>query len=95
MNHDERPKPPASSQSGAIKKPRLFFNTATLSRFMRACYGADAPKAVQLRIAALIRIAEFEIAEIWKRVLAHLHGFETKEDARRIVKAPKPFKLKE
>ena len=94
MNQDENTKPPTNSPPSQHRKQRLFFSTTTLSRFMRVCYGKDAPQEVQRRIAAYIQKADFELAEIWKRVLAHLHGVEIKEDARRIVKAPKPFKVR-
>jgi len=95
MSQDANTKPPSTPRPDNRKRHRLFFSTTTLSRFMRVCYGKDAPKEVQRRIAAYIQKAEFEIADIWKRVLAHLHGVEIKEDTRRIVKAPKPFKVQD
>jgi hypothetical protein len=44
---------------------------------------------VQRRINAYTKIADFEIAEIWQRVLEHLRGVEIKEDPRRVLKSLK------
>ncbi len=76
------------------EKEALYFNTATLSRFMKACYGADAMQQAQRHVKSYMEIKEPEIAAIWKRVVAHLQGVEIKEDPRRIVKPPKPLSVK-
>ena len=77
----------------AEKEP-LYFNTVTLSRFMSACHGAGAAAEAQRRVAAYTAKKEPEIAEIWKRVVAHLTGVEIKEDQRRILKVNRPLSFK-
>jgi hypothetical protein len=72
----------------------LYFNTATLARFMRASYGADAAKEAQRHVVAYEQIKETELAGIWKRVVAQITGVELIDDPRRTVKAPKPLSLK-
>jgi hypothetical protein len=69
----------------------LYFNTVTLARFMRACYGDDAAKQAERHVQAYMEIKEQEIAGIWKRVVAHLRGVQEIEDQRRIFKAAKPL----
>jgi hypothetical protein len=98
MTQDVNPQPPTEPQPSPAqeaKEKRLFYSTLTLSRFIRACYGPDAPQEAQRRVTAYTRKSNFEIAEIWKRVLEHLHGFKSKESTRFIVKAPKPFTVKD
>jgi len=86
--------PSTIAQSSWDNDQALFFNTATLARFMRASYGSDAPSEAQRRVTAYTKITDFEVAEIWKRVLAHLHGVEIKEDTRRVLKAAKSLKVR-
>ncbi len=69
----------------------LYFNTATLARFMRANYGADAAKEAQRHVLVYEQIKEPELVGIWKRVVAHIMGVEIVEDPRRVVKAAKPL----
>jgi hypothetical protein len=64
----------------------LYFNTAKLARFMRANYGDQAIKEAQRHVAMYMEIKEPEIANIWKRVVAHLTGVQEVEDARRRLK---------
>ena len=73
----------------------LYFNTATLARFMRATHGADAAKQAQRHVLAYEQIKDTELAGIWKRVVAHITGVELVEDPRRVLKAPKPISLKD
>lgn len=68
----------------------LYFNTATLARFMRANYGADAAKEAKRHVAMYMEINEPEIANIGKRVMAHITGIEEVENQGRIVKSAKP-----
>ena len=76
------------------EKEALYFNTATLARFMRACYGADAAEQAERHVNAYMEIKEQEIAGIWKRVVAHIRGVQEVEDQRRIVKVAKPVSVK-
>ena len=73
----------------------LYFNTATLARFMRATHGPDAAKQAQRHVLAYEQIKDTELAGIWKRVVAHITGVELVEDPRRVLKAPKPISLKD
>ena len=72
----------------------LYFNTATLAKFMRACYGKDAAIQAERHVNAYMEIKEQEIAGIWKRVVAHIRGVQEGEDHRRIVKVTKPVNVK-
>ncbi len=76
--------PQATSTSA--QEEALYFNTVTLSRFMRANYGDESVKVTRERIEAYTRGGHPDIAEIWQRVLAHLTGIELKEDHRRRLK---------
>jgi hypothetical protein len=78
-------------QSSAQKEEALYFNTVTLSRFMRACYGADAAREAQRHVDAYLTAKQPDIAEIWRRVVAHISGIELKDDPRRIVKSSRPL----
>jgi hypothetical protein len=93
MTQDMKSAPSKTAPSNDAKEQALYFNTMTLSRFMRACYGADAAKEAQRHVTAYTETNEPEIAEIWKRVVAHILGVEIKEDPRRVVKANKPLRL--
>lgn len=73
------------------KEEALYFNTVTLSRFMRACYGADAAREAQRHVDAYLTAKQPDIADIWRRVVAHLSGVELKDDPRRIVKSARPL----
>lgn len=81
-------------QSSTQKEEALYFNTATLSRFMRACYGRDAARETQRRVDMYVSAKQPDIADIWRRVLAHISGIELKDDPRRIVKSARPLHLK-
>ncbi len=70
----------------SAQEEALYFNTVTLSRFMRANYGDESVRVTRERIAAYTRGGHPDIAEIWERVLAHLTGIEIKEDHRRRLK---------
>ncbi len=72
----------------------LYFNTAVVARFMRTYYGVDAAAEAQRHVAAYLNAGEGELAEIWKRVLAHLCGIEIKEDSRRTVRVAKPLTVR-
>ena len=72
----------------------LYFNTVTLARFMRACYGADAAKEALRHVVAYVQIKETELAGIWKRVVAQITGVEEIEDPRRTIKAQRSLSLK-
>ena len=76
------------------EKEALYFNTVTLARFMRACYGKDAAQQAERHVHAYMEIREQEIAGIWKRVVAHIRGVQEIEDQRRIVKVAKPVSVK-
>jgi len=78
-------------QSSTQKEEALYFNTVTLSRFMRACYGADAARETQRRVDMYVSAKQPDIAEIWRRVVAHISGVELKDDPRRIVKSVRPL----
>ncbi len=45
-------------------KDALYFNTVTLARFMRACYGKDAVVQAERHVNAYMEINEQEIAGI-------------------------------
>ncbi len=81
------------STAGALKaeseQQGLYFNTATLARFMRATHGAAAAREAQRHVLAYEQIKDTELAGIWKRVVAHITGVELVEDPRRVVKADK------
>lgn len=81
--------PPSSTQ----KEEALYFNTVTLSRFMRACYGADAAREAQRHVDAYLTAKQPDIADIWRRVVAHINGVELKDDPRRIVKTSRSLSL--
>ncbi len=70
----------------SAQEEALYFNTVTLSRFMRANYGDEAVQVTRERIEAYTRGGHPDIAEIWQRVLAHITGIELKEDHRRRLK---------
>ena len=78
--------PSQNAATTSAQEEALYFNTVTLSRFMRANYGDEAIKVTRERIAAYTRGGHPDIAEIWQRVLAHLTGIELKEDHRRRLK---------
>ena len=69
------------------EKTGLYFNTATLARFMRANYGDDAAAVAQRHVLSYEQIKETELAGIWKRVVAHILGVELVEDPRRVLKS--------
>jgi hypothetical protein len=79
-----------SSAASNQKEEALYFNTVTLSRFMRACYGADAAREAQRHVDAYLTAKQPDIADIWRRVVAHISGVELKDDPRRIVKSTRP-----
>ncbi len=83
-----------ASAPSTQKEEALYFNTVTLSRFMRASYGADAAKEAQRHVDAYVTAKQPDIADIWRRVVAHISGIELKDDPRRIVKAARPLPLK-
>ena len=83
MSHQQ---PSQNAATTSAQEEALYFNTVTLSRFMRANYGDEAIRVCRERIAAYLRGGHPDIAEIWQRVLAHLTGVETKEDHRRRLK---------
>lgn len=85
---------PATTQQSADGDRGLFFNTATLSRFMQACYGTDAAREAQRHVYEYSQAEDRDLVEIWKRVVAHLHGIEIKEDHRRIVRVAKFLKVR-
>ena len=68
-------------------KDVLYYNTLTLSRFMRANYGDKAVHEAKRHVEMYLRIREPEIAHIWQRVVAHITGIEVVEDPRRVVKS--------
>ena len=70
----------------------LYFNTLTLARFMRTCYGAAAQSEAQRHIEDYASAGKPEQATIWKRVLAHLRGAELTRDGRWIVRAVRSLK---
>jgi len=82
--------PSHEAASSSAQEEALYFNTVTLSRFMRANYGDESVRVTRERIAAYTRGGHPDIAEIWQRVLAHLTGIELKEDQRRLLKPVKP-----
>ena len=67
----------------------LYFNTATLARFMRANYGDAAAAVAQRHVLNYEQIKETELAGIWKRVVAHINGVELVDDPRRVLKSIK------
>ena len=77
-----------------VGEPPLYFNTFSISRFMRTCYGKDAATEAQRHVEGYMRAGRHELAEIWKRVLAHLCGIEVREDARRILRKAKSLKVR-
>jgi len=77
------------------ERERLYFNTVTLSRFMKACYGADAAKEAKRHIDVYREAGDTELTDIWKRVHAHIVGIEIKEDVRRTLKFAKPLQVKD
>ena len=78
-----------------VGDPPLYFNTFTISRFMRACYGKDAAAQAQRHVIAYALSGRHELAEIWKRVLAHLCGIEIREDGRRVLRKQRNLKVRE
>lgn len=92
MTRDTKDGPQATHSES--EKDALCYNTVTLSRFMRACYGADAAKEADRHVESYLAIKEHEIAGIWKRVVAHIRGIEIVDDQRRIVKPSKPPNVK-
>jgi hypothetical protein len=76
MNQEVNAKPLTDPPSSQNDNRKLFFTTATLSKFMRTTYGPYASSETQRRLTACIRKADLEMVEIWKRVLAQLHDFE-------------------
>ena len=94
MTQNKTAAPPNASPSDDAKDQALYYNTITLSRFMRACFGADAAKEAQRHVLAYTHANDPELVEIWKRVVSHILGVELIDDQRRIVKAAKPLSLK-
>ena len=89
MTQNTRQKEGALSDAPTSKDAKdqaLYFNTITLSRFMRACYGPEAAKEAQRHFQQYTSIKQPDIAEIWKRVVAHINGIELK-DPQRLVKS--------
>ncbi|MBY0509965.1 MAG: hypothetical protein K2P94_07405 [Rhodospirillaceae bacterium] len=80
----------SSAPQSSQKEEALYFNTVTLSRFMRACYGAEAAKEAQRHVDAYLTAKQPDIADIWRRVVAHIRGVELKDDPRRVVKSARP-----
>ena len=79
-NTENTTKPSPASDSP--KEETLRFNAITLSRFMRANYGDQAAREAHRHIQAYTKTGQFELAAIWKRVLAHINGGELKDPAR-------------
>ena len=77
-----------------VGEPPLYFNTRTVSRFMNACYGLHAAAEAQRHVVAYAQAGRQELAEIWKRVLAHLCGIEIRDDARRTVRKTRKLKVR-
>jgi phosphoenolpyruvate-protein kinase (PTS system EI component) len=90
MTHKRDDQTVSAPQSSAQKEEALYFNTVTLSRFMRASYGRDAAKEAQRHVDAYMAAKQPDIADIWRRVVAHISGIELKDDPRRLVKSTRP-----
>lgn len=80
----------AKALRAETEKQGLYFNTATLARFMRANYGDDAAAVARRHVLSYEQIKETELAGIWKRVVAHLTGVELVDDPRRVLKSIAP-----
>jgi hypothetical protein len=87
MSNDTKQALEKASQLTDIEKKHLFFNTATLSRFMRANFGPNAVAEAQRHVTTYAAAKDKELVEIWTRVVAHLCGVELKEDKRRTLKS--------
>lgn len=86
MTQDTQDHTPHAAEQ-ADTKDALYYNTLTLSRFMRANYGDDAAHEAKRHVEMYLRIRKPEIAQIWQRVVAHITGIEIVEDPRRVVKS--------
>jgi hypothetical protein len=86
MTQDTQDRAPHTGEQ-ADTKDALYYNTLTLSRFMRANYGDNAAQEAKRHVEMYLRIREPEIAQIWQRVVAHITRIEIVEDPRRVVKS--------
>jgi hypothetical protein len=94
MAEAEDTAPESDSPSQQTEKVGRYLTVGILARFMRITYGKQAIIETERRIAAYANAGKFDLAEVWRRVLVQLTGYDPTAETRRIFRARRPLKVR-